>query len=117
MTAYLLRRLGTSIIVLIGISIFVYLLLHAIYPSPARAVLGLKANNAQINAWNQENGFSRPVIEQYLSYMNGNRSLTEVAHVCLSVGSLPVTATISSRLFPRSVNPLHSYSIKLEVST
>ncbi len=71
MTAYLLRRLGTSIIVLIGISIFVYLLLHAIYPSPARAVLGLRANNAQIAAWNQENGFSRPVIEQYLSYMNG----------------------------------------------
>ena len=71
MTAYLLRRLGTSIVVLIGISIFIYLLLHAIYPSPARAVLGLKANNAQINAWNQENGFSRPVIEQYLSYMNG----------------------------------------------
>jgi len=70
-TAYLLRRLGTSIIVLIGISIFVYLLLHAIYPSPARAVLGLKANNAQIAAWNQEYGFSRPVIEQYLSYMNG----------------------------------------------
>jgi peptide/nickel transport system permease protein len=70
-TAYLLRRLGTSIIVLIGISIFVYLLLHAIYPSPARAVLGLKANNAQIAAWNQQYGFSRPVIEQYLSYMNG----------------------------------------------
>ena len=71
MTAYLLRRLGTSIVVLIGISIFIYLLLHAIYPSPARAVLGLKANNAQINAWNKENGFSRPVIEKYLSYMNG----------------------------------------------
>ena len=57
-------RLGTSIIVLIGISIFVYLLLHAIYPSQARAFLGLRANNAQINAWNQENGFSRPVIER-----------------------------------------------------
>jgi len=70
-TAYLLRRLGTSIVVLIGISIFIYLLLHAIYPSPARAVLGLRANNAQIAAWNKTNGFSRPVIEQYLSYMNG----------------------------------------------
>jgi peptide/nickel transport system permease protein len=70
-TAYLLRRVGTSIIVLIGISIFVYLLLHAIYPSPARDVLGLRANNAQIAAWNKENGFDRPVIEQYLSYMNG----------------------------------------------
>jgi peptide/nickel transport system permease protein len=70
-TAYLLRRVGTSIIVLIGISIFVYLLLHAIYPSPARDVLGLRANNAQIAAWNKQNGFDRPVIDQYLSYMNG----------------------------------------------
>jgi peptide/nickel transport system permease protein len=70
-TAYLLRRIGTSIVVLIGISIFIYLLLHAIYPSPARAVLGLKANNSQINAWNKQNGFDRPVIVQYLSYMNG----------------------------------------------
>ena len=71
MTAYLLRRLGTSLIVLIGISIFVYLMLHAIFPSPARVVLGLRANNAQIDAWNKANGYDRPVIEQYLSYMNG----------------------------------------------
>ena len=71
MTAYLLRRLGTSIIVLIGISIFIFLLLHAIFPSPARDVLGLRANNAQIAAWNASHGFSRPVVEQYLSYMNG----------------------------------------------
>jgi peptide/nickel transport system permease protein len=70
-TAYLLRRVGTSIVVLIGISIFIYLLLHAIYPSPARAVLGLRANNAQIAAWNKTNGYDRPVVEQYLSYMNG----------------------------------------------
>ena len=47
MTAYLLRRLGTSIIVLIGISIFIFLLLHAIFPSPARVVLGLRASGAR----------------------------------------------------------------------
>jgi peptide/nickel transport system permease protein len=70
-TAYLLRRIGTSIIVLIGISIFVFLLLHVIYPSPARDVLGLRANNAQIAAWNKANGFDRPWFDQYLSYMNG----------------------------------------------
>ena len=46
MTAYLLRRLGTSIIVLIGVSIFIFILLHAVFPSPARAVLGLRANAA-----------------------------------------------------------------------
>jgi peptide/nickel transport system permease protein len=70
-TAYLLRRLGTSVVVLIGISIFIYLLLHEIYPSPARDVLGLRATNVQIAAWNKANGFDRPVIVQYFSYMNG----------------------------------------------
>ena len=70
MIAYLLRRLGTSIIVLIGISIFIFLLLHAIFPSPARVVLGLRTNNAAIAAWNKENGFDDPVLVQYLRYMN-----------------------------------------------
>jgi peptide/nickel transport system permease protein len=69
-SAYLLRRLGTSIIVLIGISIFIFLLLHAIFPSPARVVLGLRANGAAIAAWNKQNGFDEPVVVQYLKYMN-----------------------------------------------
>jgi peptide/nickel transport system permease protein len=68
-TAYLLRRIMMSIVVLIGVSIFIFLLLHAIYPSPARDVLGLKANNAQVAAWNKQNGFDDPVIVQYLRYM------------------------------------------------
>ncbi len=71
MSAYLLRRIGSSIVVLIGISIFMYLLLHAVFPSPARLALGLRANNAQIAAFNKANGFDRPVIEQYLTYING----------------------------------------------
>jgi peptide/nickel transport system permease protein len=70
-SAYLLRRIGTSIIVLLGISIFMYLLLHEVFPSPARLALGLRANDAQIAAFNKANGFDRPVIDQYLTYMNG----------------------------------------------
>jgi peptide/nickel transport system permease protein len=68
-TAYLLRRIMMSIVVLIGVSIFIFLLLHAIYPSPARDVLGLKANNVQVAAWNKQNGFDDPVIVQYLRYI------------------------------------------------
>ena len=71
MSAYLLRRIGTSIIVLIGISIFMYLLLHVVFPSPARLALGLRANNAQIAAFNKANGYDRPVFDQYLTYING----------------------------------------------
>jgi hypothetical protein len=36
-TGYLIRRLGTSVVILIGISIFA--LLHVVFPSPAIAVL------------------------------------------------------------------------------
>jgi peptide/nickel transport system permease protein len=70
-SGYLLRRIGTSIIVLIGISIFMYLLLHEVFPSPARVALGLRANNAQIASWNKQNGYDRPVVVQYLTYING----------------------------------------------
>jgi peptide/nickel transport system permease protein len=70
MISYLIRRVITSIIVLIGVSIFIFLLLHGIYPSPARDVLGLKATPAAINAWNKANGYDDPVFVQYLHYVN-----------------------------------------------
>jgi peptide/nickel transport system permease protein len=44
MTAYLIRRAGTSLVILIGISIFVFVLLHAVFPSPAIVILGPKAS-------------------------------------------------------------------------
>ena len=70
MISYLIRRIITSVIVVIGVSIFIFILLHAIYPSPARDVLGLSARPAQIAAWNKANGYDDPVIVQYLRYMN-----------------------------------------------
>jgi peptide/nickel transport system permease protein len=70
-TAYLIRRVGTSIVVVIGVSIFVFLLLHIIYPSPAVDVLGVKASPPAIKAWNKANGFDRPWIVQYWSYILG----------------------------------------------
>jgi peptide/nickel transport system permease protein len=66
---YLVRRLGISVIVLFGISVLVFGLLHLIYPSPAIDVLGPKANTALINTWNRQNGFSAPVLVQYLHYV------------------------------------------------
>ncbi len=70
MTAYLLRRLGTSVVVVLGVSIFIFFLLHAIYPSPAVDVLGPHANRVSILAWNRDHGFDDPWIVQYLHYMN-----------------------------------------------
>jgi peptide/nickel transport system permease protein len=69
MISYLARRFVTSLIVIIGVSIFIFLLLHSIYPSPARQVLGLSARPAQIAAWNKSNGYDDPVIVQYFHYV------------------------------------------------
>jgi peptide/nickel transport system permease protein len=66
---YILRRIGTSVVVLIGVSFFIFALLHAIYPSPAIDVLGARANSALIAAWNKQNGFDDPWLVQYLHYM------------------------------------------------
>jgi peptide/nickel transport system permease protein len=70
MISYLARRLVTSIVVVLGVSIFIFLLLHAIYPSPARQVLGLSARPAQVASWNKTNGYDDPVIVQYFRYLN-----------------------------------------------
>jgi peptide/nickel transport system permease protein len=69
-SAYLIRRLATSIVVVLGVSIFIFFLLHTIYPTPAIDVLGPRSSPPAIAAWNRANGFDRPWIAQYLRYMN-----------------------------------------------
>jgi peptide/nickel transport system permease protein len=66
---YLIRRTGTSIVVITGISVFIFGLLHYIYPSPAIDVLGLRTNAVTLAAWNKANGFDDPWIVQYLHYV------------------------------------------------
>ncbi len=62
MSAYLIRRTGTSIVVLIGVSLFIFFLLHVIYPSPAIDVLGNRASPLAITRWNLDHGFDDPFI-------------------------------------------------------
>ncbi|HUD39736.1 MAG TPA: ABC transporter permease [Streptosporangiaceae bacterium] len=70
MSTYLLRRAGTSVIIVIGISILVFGMLHLIGGAPGRAVLGLRASPASVFAWDKTHGFNRPIAIQYLTYMN-----------------------------------------------
>jgi peptide/nickel transport system permease protein len=69
-SAYLIRRILTSLVVVVGVSIFIFFLLHVIYPSPAQDILGPKATQASVNSWNKQHGFDRPWVVQYLTYMN-----------------------------------------------
>lgn len=71
MSAYLIRRAMTSLVILIGISIFVFVLLRAVFPSPAIVVLGPKASPQAIATWNAQNGFDQPIVVQYWQYVYG----------------------------------------------
>jgi peptide/nickel transport system permease protein len=70
MSTYLLRRAGTSVVILFGISILVFWMLHVIGGPPGRAVLGLRASIVAVNAWDKTHGFDRPLVLQYLTYVN-----------------------------------------------
>ena len=74
MTAYIIRRLITAVIVTIGIALVSFLLLHIVSSSPARAVLGTKASPAAVASWNRSHGFDRPWPAQFLTYLG------QVAH-------------------------------------
>jgi peptide/nickel transport system permease protein len=69
-TAYLIRRTATAVLVLLGVSVFVFLMLHIIFPSPAIDVLGPHANKFSIAQWNRQHGFDDPWFVQYLRYMD-----------------------------------------------
>jgi len=69
MAAYILKRLVALIPVLFGISIIVFLMLALIPGGTAVAILGPLASAENVAKLNQELGFDRPLIEQYLTWM------------------------------------------------
>lgn len=69
MVRYLMRRLGTSAVVVVGISIIVFVLLHFMSGAPGRSVLGPSASPEAIAAFNRDQGFDDPIVVQYLHYM------------------------------------------------
>ncbi len=70
MTGYLIRRLITAVIVCLGVTLVSFAMLHIVAPSPGQAALGAHATKQAIDAFNKENGYDRPVIVQFFSYLN-----------------------------------------------
>jgi peptide/nickel transport system permease protein len=70
MTAYLLRRLTSAVIVVLGVMAATFLMLHIVFPSPAKIVLGSRTTPQSIAAFNRDHGFDRSVQRQFLTYVN-----------------------------------------------
>lgn len=70
MKAFLLRRIGQAIVVLLGVSVVAFILLHLLPGGPARAELGLRATSLQIRAFDLRYGLLKPLPMQYLDWLN-----------------------------------------------
>jgi len=69
MAAYLLRRLVHLVLVLIGVSIITFLILHALPHDPARQVAGRTASPEQVEEVRHQLGLDRPLPMQYWRYV------------------------------------------------
>ncbi|SEO11684.1 peptide/nickel transport system permease protein [Amphibacillus marinus] len=71
MLTYTLKRLLATLPVLFVVSVAIFLIIHITPGSPAATILGMEATSAQIEAFNEEMGYNRPLIEQYTSWVSG----------------------------------------------
>jgi peptide/nickel transport system permease protein len=103
---FVLQRLGTGVVLLIGITLVAFVVTHLVPGDPAAANLGQRAigDPAAVQAFRHQYGLDRPLPIQYLVYLkdllHGNLGLSEQSHraVLSDLGEY-VPATIELALF------------------
>lgn len=67
----LIKRLLIGIVVILGVSLFMFVLARVIPGDPARLALGPEASAEQVERMRVQMGFDRPLVEQYLRFVGG----------------------------------------------
>jgi peptide/nickel transport system permease protein len=67
----MVRRLGQSVATLIGITVLVFLMQRLLPGGPARAIMGPRATQQAIRAFDQAHGLDRSVAVQYWDFVVG----------------------------------------------
>ncbi|MFF2875445.1 nickel ABC transporter permease [Gottfriedia sp. NPDC057991] len=70
MTQYILNRIISAIIVIFGISILSFFLIHLIPGDPVKIMLGLNASPEQVAKLTHHLGLDKPLLVQYLQYIS-----------------------------------------------
>ncbi len=95
MRRYLAGRVALLVLVMFGVTLGTFSLLHLVPGDPARTLLGVHATNREVAMLRHEWGLDRPVYRQYLSYLD------RVAHLNLGTSTqyqTPVSALIGHAL-------------------
>jgi peptide/nickel transport system permease protein len=68
---YIIKRILWCILVLLGVSIITFGILHITPGDPARLLLSQSATNEEVNTLREEMGLNKPLYIQYFLYMQG----------------------------------------------
>ncbi|WP_228395091.1 ABC transporter permease [Modestobacter roseus] len=91
----MLRRTGQSLVVLAGVSVIVFALVHLVPGDPVRLALGTRFSQESYDALQQRSGLDQPLLQQYFTW--AGRALTGDLGVSFRSGE-PVTGQILERL-------------------
>ncbi len=95
MTTYIMKRVLSIIPTMLGVAVLVFLMVHMIPGDPARAIGGLEADAAQLEAIRQDLGLHEPLHIQFFDFVTG--ALRGDFGRSFSTG-VPVTQEIFSRM-------------------
>jgi peptide/nickel transport system permease protein len=98
-TRYLIRRIGQSVAVVVGVMVLTFILVHMVPGNVARSVLGPRATAGRIAIFNATYGLNQPLWKQFIDYVN------QVVHGNFGVSfqlQQPVSTLIGQRL-PRDI--------------
>jgi peptide/nickel transport system permease protein len=99
MTRYLAQRAGQAAVVVIGLMILTFIMIHLEPGSAARATLGVRATPGRIAIFNSTYGLNQPLYRQFLTYID------QVVHGNLGTSyslQIPVSTLIEERM-PRDL--------------
>lgn len=95
MIGFIIRRLAQSLIVVLGVTIVTFILLHLLPGSPVRAILGQRATPLAVHQLTVELGLNKPLPVQYGIWVNN------LVHLNLGYSyklDQPVTALLGQRI-------------------
>jgi peptide/nickel transport system permease protein len=69
--AFLLKRLGWGLLVLLAVAVITFFLSRVVPADPAAFLAGQNASEATVQRIRAEHGLDRPLVEQFASYMTG----------------------------------------------
>ena len=102
MFSFIAKRLAYCILVVIGVSLISFFILHLAPGDPARLMLPDGSSDADIQAMRVELGLDRPLITQYLSYMEravqgdfGESIFYKQSNITIIFEALPATIILT----------------------